>query len=190
MRLFIAIAFSEKVKRELEKSAALLRSACVKGSFSPRENYHLTLSFLGEQPESRLAAIKSAMDACACPRAQLRIGGLGRFRQRDGDVLWRSVELPAELLQMQRELSRRLSDAGFSPEDREFRPHLTLARRAELRAGESLQNLSAKLEDIDFTPGGISLMLSRHRDGRQVYTCLYERKDKTEEARAYDGRHP
>ena len=47
MRLFIALPAPEHVRQALEETQAALKKAGVRGRFTPPENLHLTLAFLG-----------------------------------------------------------------------------------------------------------------------------------------------
>ena len=57
VRLFIGILLPRAVRDSVAESARLLEQHCAAGRFVPRENYHLTLAFLGEQPEGALETI-------------------------------------------------------------------------------------------------------------------------------------
>ncbi len=60
MRLFIAIEFTEKLKKELLWFQKELRTNGMSGRFVPPENFHLTLAFIGEyhDPELVLEAME------------------------------------------------------------------------------------------------------------------------------------
>jgi 2'-5' RNA ligase len=60
-RLFIAINFSGGVKNRLISLQDRIRGQALKGRFSPRENLHLTLVFLGETGEPALPRIRAAV---------------------------------------------------------------------------------------------------------------------------------
>ena len=52
MRTFIAIELEEEVKDALEGAQQQAAELCRKGNYTPKENFHLTLHFLGEiRPE-------------------------------------------------------------------------------------------------------------------------------------------
>ena len=50
MRLFIAIQLSGKMKEALLDMQGQLRRLGVRGNYTPPENLHLTLAFIGEYP--------------------------------------------------------------------------------------------------------------------------------------------
>jgi len=173
LRLFIAIQLPDTVRAGLEERAALLRHACVRGSFPPPENLHLTLVFLGDVFAERVPAVVAAMDAAAAGPVPLELGPLDRFRSRDGDVLVRQVRADAELYDLQRRLEDALRADGFRLETQPYRPHLTLARRAVLRDGETPEALSAQLPPLSFTAWHMTLFCSEQLRGRRVYTPLH-----------------
>ena len=55
MRLFIAIAFPDKIKDRLKAGMDALRRQGVRASWSRRENLHLTLEFLGKLDSAKEA---------------------------------------------------------------------------------------------------------------------------------------
>ncbi len=174
LRLFIAIECPEEVKTGLEQSAALLRRACTRGTFSRRENFHLTLVFLGQVPASRVGEITAAMDACAVPPFRIAIGHMGRFRRNDGDILWRQISAEDSLTALQGHLSALLREKGFPLEDRGFRPHLTMARRAVLKEGVRLAELSAEMPELSYEAAGMTLMRSELLRSGPVYTPVHQ----------------
>ena len=173
MRLFIALPPPEKERAALERELGTVRRACRKGSFSRAETLHITLAFLGEVPEERLDDVRAAMDGCGGGAFPVTVGALDRFRGREGDTLILRTDGGKELTALQRALSQNLRSRGFVLEERAFRPHLTLARRASLREGETLSALSAGLEPVRFTAERMVLYLSHRPDGVLTYTPLY-----------------
>jgi len=95
----------------------------------PPEKLHLTLAFLGEVDESRMPLLPD----CARLRAagfRLELDRVGSFRR--ARVAWAGASAPPrELLGTQAMLAGRLAAAAFSLDEREYTPHLTLARRIE-----------------------------------------------------------
>ena len=62
MRLFIALDLPERTADNLERSASQLKQLSAKGRFVAKQNYHLTLHFLGEVAESDVMYVQAAMD--------------------------------------------------------------------------------------------------------------------------------
>ena len=52
MRLFIAISLSEQMKAALVNAQNEMYDHGVRGNYTPEENLHLTLAFIGEVPDA------------------------------------------------------------------------------------------------------------------------------------------
>ena len=98
-----------------------------------------------------------------CPRASAPVTGLGLFPERGAPrVLWLGVSLSEPALALQRACEAAAVSVGFPPEERPFRPHLTLgrwkdrARRPELPAVDlgPLPVEEIVLYGSDLAPGG------------------------------------
>ena len=77
MRIFIALNIPDKTRDNLERSASQFKDLATGGSFTKKENYHITLHFLGNVEESDLIYVQSAMDGIRhLPAPKLSIGHL------------------------------------------------------------------------------------------------------------------
>ena len=54
LRTFIAIELEEETKAQLAEVQAEAEKLCRRGNYTPKENFHLTLHFLGEVQEEDL----------------------------------------------------------------------------------------------------------------------------------------
>lgn len=136
MRAFIALELPHTFADETAGLARQL-SSVVKGRFSPRENYHLTLAFLGEIGEAQARDAVAALDA-ACAEVgpvELRPEGLGHFGRPSDATLWLGIAPSSELVGLCERVRGELTSAAISFDDKPFRPHITLARRARLPRG-------------------------------------------------------
>jgi len=134
MRLFLAVDLPQTVRDGLRELQSRLRARCRGWRWVRPEGIHLTLRFLGEVgtelDSASREAWREAVRPFPCFRIELdRIGRFpaeGRLR-----VLWigvREVQAGAVLAGLAESLERAARDRGFAPEDRGFRPHLTLGR--------------------------------------------------------------
>jgi 2'-5' RNA ligase len=116
-------------------ATAAVRSLVPQGTGRPQrpDQLHLTLEFLGGVPEPRLLPVLEAGAAVAGSTIPFEIV-LDRLEHwRRPQVLCLTASLVPEPLQaLVRSLRLALSDRGFEPEQRPFRPHLTLARKVRL----------------------------------------------------------
>jgi 2'-5' RNA ligase len=168
MRLFIGIALDDAARGFAARQAGELRGA-LDGNFTARDNYHITLAFLGMRGGDELAALRRAMDAAARRAAfSVSIGGLGCFAKGKRQVVWMGVERTQALLDAQAALSKELRAAGvdFAGED-VYRPHITLARNCHMA------ELPVHSARMDMCVERITLFESARREGRLAYSPLY-----------------
>lgn len=175
MRLFIAVTLNEEIRDYLSKAIQKLKMSASRGNFTDRGNLHLTLVFLGEIGEERLGAVKSAMNRIEEASFPLSFEGFGTFGRRNGDIYWAGVAWNKTLITLQKKLSAELKHEGFSLEEREYSPHLTLGR--EIRTSDTAKVIYGSLteEKHRMTVSKISLMKSERIDGKLVYTEIYEK---------------
>lgn len=173
MRLFIALNFNEAVKRQMQNTAFILKKYMKKGSLTRRENLHLTLAFLGEVAEDRVYDISCAMDAVQYPALELSFDRVGSFSRGPESLFWLGALENPRLLQMREELICQLQKRGFQPDGKQFRPHITLARRAVMDGNFRLEAVNERLPEITQTINRISLMQSERVKGILTYTEIY-----------------
>ncbi|MEH1126331.1 RNA 2',3'-cyclic phosphodiesterase [Micromonospora sp. CPCC 206061] len=146
MRLFTAVYPTDEVADHLAACVAKLRVSRaaadgVNTRLAPRNNWHVTLAFLGEVPDERLPAVEQALARVSSPPFEIKVAGGGRFGRGRFTVLWAALggDLPA-LTGLSRSVRRELSRARLPFDRKPFRPHLTIARpgdridRAEVAA--------------------------------------------------------
>ena len=132
MRLFVAVDPGERVRRHLSAWLDAGRRRWPLRWVRP-EQLHLTLQFLGEQPASAVEPLAAALRAVAAhhPPLRLRSGGLGAFPGwRRPRVLVLHVDGGPELADLAAAVRAAGAAAcpGDRPDDKPWRPHLTLAR--------------------------------------------------------------
>ncbi len=176
MRLFTAVCFGRDLQDRLSETAARLRAQSVRGRFTPRDNFHLTLVFLGETPADRLHAVREAMDAVQAAPFLLRLEGAGRFGGGRGALYWVCAQSQPALNRLYEALRRSLDAAGFPVEQRPLKPHITLGREVETLPSFSLPAFSASVPALCAEVRSFTLMQSERKEGKMVYTPLYTRR--------------
>jgi len=114
---------------------------------------HLTLKFLGEQPEEIVARLQPALEAVASRHRLLTmaLGGLGAFPNfRRARVVWLGVGQDPRLELLHHDVEVECEKLGFEVEGRPFRPHLTLARVRQPLAAERARVLSREAKRIGY----------------------------------------
>lgn len=171
MRLFLAINFDDKTKTALYGAVQRLRDASSAGNFTRMDNLHLTLVFIGET--KNVSAVKEAMLQVRRLPFALKIGKLGKFGRGGKDIYWLGVDRSSALEETQKELSTALRNKGFTIEQREYRPHLTLGREVVPRNNFNKDAFEKSVGTITQDIRTIDLMKSERIGGRLTYTKVY-----------------
>jgi len=143
-RVFAALPLPDDFKEGLAESLAGLRDAHPELRWTPDENLHLTLLFLGEVPREDAALLAEAAEAAAAetPPPRVSAGGLiglpsrGAARILGLDFAAGGDEIRALAARLRTALFRSSGEAGRQialPAARQFRPHVTLARAGRFR---------------------------------------------------------
>jgi 2'-5' RNA ligase len=128
------------------------------------DKLHLTLHFLGNQPSESVPAL---LDGLALPFSpfRLRLGVAELWH--NGIAVLSPLSAPPELMDLHAALSGALPRVGLQPEERAYRPHVTLARRAK---GAAVPQAGP---EIDWSIDHYTLVESKTGDG-SGYTVLRE----------------
>ena len=129
LRLFVALDLPEPARAAL----VAFRSAVADPALwrpVPDEALHLTLAFLGHRPEADVERIVALLQAAPANAPRLTLGrALGLPLKRPRVLSAAIVDHDGTLTGLQRWVSRELAAARlYRPEEREFRPHATVAR--------------------------------------------------------------
>lgn len=176
MRAFVAIPFSDAVKSSIADELSALRRDDADVRWVNPEQTHVTLRFLGSVERSSVAALSVALQDAAArsSRFPLALNGTGAFpsfsRPR---VLWIGVRPHPGLGSVHARVRDALATVGIDPEDRPFRPHVTVGRvRRGREAGAGLIDkffalpfeARCDVEDIALVESVLGPGGARHRD--------------------------
>ena len=138
MRLFLAVGFEPGLRRAIHAATAPLREALPDAGWVPEDRVHLTLKFLGEQPEEIVGPLTAAISEIGRRHwpVPMRLRGVGAFPNlRRPRVVWVGIAPTPKLELLQHEVEERCAALGVEVEGKPFRPHLTIGR---LRGTETL----------------------------------------------------
>lgn len=136
-RLFVGVPVRGMAAADL---GAWMAGSDLPGSPVPPENLHFTLRFLGDvEAPTRDRLLAELDDTDLGDPFRVIAADLGAFpKQSKAAVVWLDVvEGAADLADLFAAVDRACQEVGFDPEDRPFRPHLTLSRlrpAADVRA--------------------------------------------------------
>jgi RNA 2',3'-cyclic 3'-phosphodiesterase len=149
MRLFTAVEIPESIREQVRGLLDRLRPAA-KLSWTRAENLHITTKFIGEWPESRLDEMKTALASVTATPFDVRIQNIDWFpNARHPRVLYVGITAERELAQLAQATEAAVAKLGVAKEDREYAPHLTLARIRERTPLGALQNAIESLGPAD-----------------------------------------
>jgi 2'-5' RNA ligase len=140
MRLFVGLAISQELRESLASLIQGLRQADSSPRWVNPANLHVTLKFIGEVPQEKLAPITEALTAVHITEPlELQLRGLGFFpNARRPAVAWVGMEPAEPLARLACEIDRSLAAVGIQREERPFVPHLTIARFKHTRVSPTL----------------------------------------------------
>ncbi len=127
-RLFIALDLPDPVRDAI---AAWGRRELVDPALRPvaEESLHITLAFLGYQPEKRIPQLAEIASGGAGRAARIELEGPVRRPPRGRPRLFALPAQSTGAVALQADLEERLVEAGlYEPERRRFWPHVTVAR--------------------------------------------------------------
>ncbi len=125
IRLFTAIDLPADIQDRLYEMGREIKGA----RSVPRQQLHLTLKFIGEVPKDRLPAIQEALAAVSAAPFSLALQGLGRFPARGpARIVWAGCRAESRLQQLFSALEETLEPLAITREEREYFPHITIAR--------------------------------------------------------------
>ncbi len=130
-RIFIAINLPEEVKKKLLEFQKKWSDLPVR--WTKKENLHLTLAFLAYLSDEELKKVLEATKEVAekHPPFFIEITKIDFGAKYKGvpRLIWAEGERSEELTSLKKDLDKTLSQTiHFSPENRDFLPHITLAR--------------------------------------------------------------
>ena len=168
MRLFAALPLDDEGRKALTVYRRTLEELGVRGNFTRSENLHITLAFLGEQPDWRPAA--DALEWIEFAPFRFTLDRLDTLGRGSNLVLCPTEEGGVRALAGKVETT--LREAGFGLEKRRFRAHVTLCRELRAPQGTQLPPPPAVVVAAE----EFKLYLSHRPEGRLTYTPLWTKK--------------
>lgn len=171
MRLFIALELPQEVRQKL----ALLRVETPGVRWVAAEQLHLTLAFLGDVAEEKLAPLLQALGKVLFKPFLLQFDKLGCFpHPRAPRIVWIGLQPHPLLNDLAAGIRSAVSDAAIILEDRPFTPHITLARlkvpNQQIAAAFERQTIAGRVPPIEVQE--FALVQSRLTQAGAVHTLL------------------
>ena len=168
VRLFVALSLPDSVRADILTICGGLPSA----RWLARENFHLTLRFIGEVGDEDIQEIDDALSRISASTFDISLSGVGYFgKGRAARALWVKVVPSPELVFLGSRIESALARAGCAPAARKFIPHITLARfkRAQSHLVEQFVADHSMFKLAPFPARAFLLNSSKHIRSGTIY---------------------
>jgi 2'-5' RNA ligase len=166
-RLFTALEIPPEIALDLD----MMRGGIAGARWIDRENYHITLRFMGEVDGAMYRELRAALDGVRGAPLQMALRGVGSFGGRKPHSLWAGVAESPALRELQMAQERLCQQLGLAPDPRKFFPHVTMARLRQARVGDVETYIlgHSLYQSPPFVTGRFVLMSSRPSRGGGPY---------------------
>ena len=131
MRLFVALDIDDAIRERLNRFVEGVRNFAPDARWVKPESLHVTLKFIGEQPDTSVEKIKQSLAGASSQTSEINFRGYGFFpTAKSARVFWIGMETGPQLAALAAAVDENVATLGIPKEDRPFSPHLTLARSA------------------------------------------------------------
>jgi 2'-5' RNA ligase len=163
--LFVALWPEASLQQQLLAQSAPLAAL---GRRIPARNLHVTLAFLGDVEEPRIAVITQAIRQARPPACAFTLDQLGYFAQ--SRIVWAGAGVvPPELAAYQARLNQALGHAGLRSEKHGFKLHVSLLRDVEQKPAREL--LQTRMQ-LPWAVRDVALVASELASGGSRYRVL------------------
>lgn len=175
MRAFVAVRLPGKIADELENFLADLRPLA-NIRWVRREQFHITLKFLGELEQKVIAQVKDALESIKYfSPFTVELAHIGAFPNLSSPrVLWLAGEKGSnELGRLARKVDDLLyEEAELEREHKKFQAHMTLARLKDSYLPEELVRKLGEVPFFSFECSELFLMRSQLTPKGPIYSQL------------------
>jgi 2'-5' RNA ligase len=177
MRLFVALEVPAAVRENVASLLQTLRAVSLQTRWVRPENLHVTLKFIGEVPQTKLAGIREALAGVRSEQSvTLDFRGLGFFpNEKRPRVFWAGIAASPNLRTLAADIDGATEKLGIPREQHPFSPHLTLARFEPPRLPEKLRAAIQENAERDFGSlhsGKFHLIESKLKPSGAEYTTV------------------
>ena len=159
-RLFFALWPDHRQRDRLRDVVASVAKT-VEGRAVDRRDWHVTLAFIGPFPEDRVPYLLERAAQIEVEPFRLNFDRL-EYWARPRVASLSAATVPPALQQLVDALNSVLLDLGLKPEDRNYRPHITVVRNARAFTTERLtQRVTTEWSSFELVesvsvPGGVN----------------------------------
>ena len=151
MRLFVALDLPDAIREKIREAVGKLKPLCKEARWARVEGMHMTLKFIGRVEPERLEPIVSALAKVqSSAPIELHFRGVGFFpTERRPRVFWAGIQASPNLAELAHSTEQALLPLEIAAEERNFTPHLTLARLDSPRGATRLVEAAGTMHSLD-----------------------------------------
>jgi 2'-5' RNA ligase len=132
MRLFIALDIDAAIRERIARFVEGVHGFAPDARWVKPESLHVTLKFIGEQPEPAVEQTKVALRTVSSSTMEIQFRGYGFFPTvKSARVFWLGMEAGPQLAALALAIDEKMAALGIPKVDRAYSPHLTLARGSD-----------------------------------------------------------
>jgi RNA 2',3'-cyclic 3'-phosphodiesterase len=122
LRLFAALPIPDNVADQIGR----VQRGIERAKWSPRENLHVTLRFMGDMHEREAEDVDAALGEIRVAPFELELAGVDFFGGDEPHAIWLGLKANPILLNLQKQCERACRKAGLEPDPRVYTPHVTI----------------------------------------------------------------
>jgi RNA 2',3'-cyclic 3'-phosphodiesterase len=173
VRAFFGLSVPEPQREQLGRFIAECAHLAPDFRWTPTENLHVTIRFIGNVGRAVVEGIADALAGRPLPAFELELGAIGTFgRGRMVRVVWLELRAGSDAAAgLAALVDEECLRAGLAGQERPFQGHLTLAR-ARARDGSRLPELQAPPRLDPWRADDLVLYSSRLTRGGAIYEAI------------------
>jgi 2'-5' RNA ligase len=177
IRTFLAIELPQKAIEKLaDFQLTCLKNQSKNIKYVEKQNLHITLKFLGDSEEPKVRKLADSLTQMIFPKPSISVQGIGAFPNLIfPKVLWAGLQFSPELTELFQSIEDFARRYEFKTEEKEFHPHITLARLKKNTTPEFnrwiKENKNTVFSEI-FKPSDMILFESRLNSNGPIYTKI------------------
>jgi RNA 2',3'-cyclic 3'-phosphodiesterase len=136
MRLFIALDLDDAVRNRAARFIEEMQAFAPNAHWIKLESLHITLKFIGEQPEASVTKIDTILRTIKSVPVTIDFRGAGFFPSAHAPrIFWIGLQAGPELGSFAATVDDKMAALGIPKEERPYSPHLTIARGGSRKSG-------------------------------------------------------
>ncbi|MCP4184124.1 MAG: RNA 2',3'-cyclic phosphodiesterase [Hyphomicrobiales bacterium] len=171
-RLFTAI----KVPDQAAQFLALKKGKLNNARWIDQEDYHITLSFLGDISDLEAEKAADKLEEIRHKPFEICIDCMDVFGSKRPRTLFAGVRCDEALVNLQAKHNRAMTQVGLKLQARKYAPHVTLARLSSVKPGDvpHFMGQSGEFRPLVFAVNGYALFSARNSTGGGPYLVEQE----------------